>query len=186
MDGEFTRRLISVDSAIIASDVTFDLLKRAQENKVFKEADNLTFQTDDAEFLPFKDECLDFVCGVSILHHLDYRKALKECHRILKRNGELFFSEPNLLNPITVTFFNIPWLRKKFGASPNETALMRWKVADCLKETGFREVKVFNNDFLFPWIPDCSIHLLEGIGKILEKTPLIKEISGSIILYAKK
>jgi len=149
MDGEFTRRLISVDSAIIASDVTFNLLQRAQENKVFKEADKLTFQTDGAEFLPFNDECLDFVCGISILHHLDFRRAFKECHQVLKRDGEFFFLEPNLLDPITVTFFNIPWLRKKFGVSPNEIALLRWKVADCFKEIGYRKVNLFDNGFLF-------------------------------------
>jgi ubiquinone/menaquinone biosynthesis C-methylase UbiE len=185
-DGEFTRRLIVLDATIIASDITFSLLKRAQEKNTFKKVNNVIFKMDDAEFLSFEDDSLDYVNGISILHHLDYKNALKETYRVLKKGGQIFFSEPNLLNPITISFVNIPWLRKKIGASPNETALMRWQVKEYLEEIGFKDVKVVNNDFLFPWIPDFSIHTVEWISNLMEKIPLIKEISGSLIIHAKK
>lgn len=141
---------------------------------------------DDAECLSFANDSLDFVSGISVLHHMDYRKAFRECHRVLKPGGEIFFSEPNWLNPITFTFFNIPLLRKLMGASPNETALLRWHVKKYLEEIGFRDIEVVNNDFLFPWIPDFSIPAVEWISNVLEKTPLVKEISGSLIIYARK
>jgi ubiquinone/menaquinone biosynthesis C-methylase UbiE len=185
-DGEFTNRLIASDSTIIASDLTYEVLKRAQQKKVFMQAGNLSFKMDDAEFLSFRSDSLDTICGVSILHHLDYKKALKEAFRVLRTGGEIFFSEPNLLNPITITFFYFPWLRKKLGASPNETALIRWEVEKFLDETGFKEVRVLNNDFLFPWIPDFTINVVEKISMFLERVPLVKEISGSLIIYAKK
>ena len=63
---------------------------------------------------------------------------------------------------------------------------MRWQVKEYLEEIGFKDVKVFNNDFLFPWIPDFSIHTVEWISNLMEKIPLIKEISGSLIIHAKK
>ena len=185
-DGEFTRRLVGLDVTLIASDITFEVLKRAAGKDEFRKAGNLCFEMDDAESLSIRDNSLDFVSGISILHHLDYRKAFKECHRVLKEGGEIFFSEPNRLNPITLTFFSMPFLRKVIEASPNEQALLRWEVENYLKDIGFKGVRVFNNDFLFPWIPDFSINAVEWLGRILEKTPLVKEISGSLIIHAIK
>lgn len=185
-DGEFTRRMLGMDAIIIASDITFEVLKRAGDKKEFQQAKNISFEMDDAERLSFANDSVDIVSGISVLHHLDYQKALKECHRILKSGGEIFFTEPNLLNPITVTFFNIPFLRRAMGASPNETALIRWQVKNHLKKIGFKDVKVLNFDFLFPWIPNFLIRPVEWISKILEKIPLVKEISGSLIIYARK
>jgi ubiquinone/menaquinone biosynthesis C-methylase UbiE len=185
-DGEFTRRLAGLDATLIASDITFEVLKRAAEKNKSQKAGDICFEMDDAEFLSIKDNSLDFVSGISILHHLDYRKALKECRRVLKEGGQIFFSEPNRLNPITLTLFSMPILRKVIEASPNEQALLRWEMENYLKEIGFKEVRVINNDFLFPWIPDFSINAVEWLGRILEKTPLVKEISGSLIIHAIK
>lgn len=185
-DGEFTQRLVGLGATLIASDITFEVLKRAAGKGEFLKAGNICFEMDDAESLSIKDNSLDFVSGISILHHLDYRKALKECHRVLKEGGQIFFSEPNRLNPITLTLFSMPILRKVIEASPNEQALLRWEVKKYLVDIGFKEIKVLNNDFLFPWIPDFSINAVEWLGRILEKTPLVKEISGSLIIHAIK
>ena len=89
-DGEFTRRLIDLDATIIASDLTFSLLKRAQEKNTFKKVNNIIFMMDDAEFLSFDDNSLDYVNGISILHHLDYKNALKETYRVLKKGADFF------------------------------------------------------------------------------------------------
>lgn len=185
-DGEFTQRLAGLNVTLIASDITFEVLKRAARKMEFQNVENVCFEMDDAEGLSIQDDSLDFVSGISILHHLDYRKAFKECHRVLKEGGQIFFSEPNRLNPITLTLFSMPGLRKIIEASPNEEALLRWEVEIYLKEIGFKDVRVMNNDFLFPWIPDFSINTVEYLGRILEKTPIVKEISGSIIIHAIK
>jgi len=55
----------------------------------------------DAMRLPLRDETFDCIIGISILHHLDLKKALKELMRVsLARSGFLFM-EPNLLNPLS-------------------------------------------------------------------------------------
>ena len=185
-DGEFTRRLVGLDVTLIARDITFAELKRAAGKDEFRKAGNICFEKDDDESLSIGDNSLDFVSGISILHHLDYRKAFKGCHRVLKEGGEIFFSKPNRLNPITLTFFSMPYLRKVIEASPNKHALLRWEVERYLKDIGFKNARVFNNDFLFPWIPDFTINAVEWLGRVLEKTPLIKAISGSLIIHAIK
>jgi ubiquinone/menaquinone biosynthesis C-methylase UbiE len=185
-DGEFTKRLLSTESTIFASDINFDVIQRANNSITKIRPENLCFKMDDAESLSFGDNSLNIVCGISILHHLDYKKGLKEAYRVLKKGGEIFFTEPNLLNPITISYLNIPWLRKKIGASPNETALLRWEVERCLEDIGFKEIRVMNYDFLFPGTPDSMIGIIDRVGSVLAKVPFIKEISGSLLIYAKK
>ena len=62
--------------------------------------------------MSFKNKSFDIVCGISILHHVNTKKTLQECYRVLKDGGRLFFTEPNLLNPIINITTNIKPLRK--------------------------------------------------------------------------
>ncbi|MFC1667572.1 class I SAM-dependent methyltransferase [Candidatus Omnitrophota bacterium] len=51
----------------------------------------------DALSLPFKDESFDFVSLLGVMYHRnvkDDRFCLRECVRVCKKNGILFFSEP--------------------------------------------------------------------------------------------
>lgn len=58
------------------------------------------FSLMDANNLEFPDESFDMVFGSSILHHLDFTRALDEVRRVLKPNGRILFTEPLDNNPI--------------------------------------------------------------------------------------
>ena len=81
---------------------------------------------------------------------------------------------------------NIGWLRKRMESSPRERALLRTDVERAMKNVGFHHVEVNNYDFLFPWIPEFMIIPLEKAGNILERIAIIKEFSGSLLIYAVK
>jgi SAM-dependent methyltransferase len=57
------------------------------------------FYVGDAHKTPFPDKCFDVVAGRSILHHLDFDKALHEIARILRPGGRAIFIEPLGGNP---------------------------------------------------------------------------------------
>jgi len=182
-DGEFTRRILSTGAEITATDITPEVIKRGRK----KISDpRLKFAVDNCERMKFKSSSFDLVCGISILHHVDTRKTLAECYRVLKPKGELFFTEPNLLNPNIFIGLNTPGLRQKMEYSPDETALIRWQLQKMLQEVGFTTVKVSNYDFLHPLTPQGLISAVEKVSNVLERTPLVKEISGSLIVYASK
>ena len=103
-----------------------------------------------------------------------------------KDGGRLFFTEPNLLNPIINITTNIKPLRKVMEYSPGEKALLKKDVEKILHDTGFSLVSVKNYDFLLPWAPQSMISFLETAGTVLEKIPFLKEISGSLLIYAEK
>jgi nucleoside-diphosphate-sugar epimerase/ubiquinone/menaquinone biosynthesis C-methylase UbiE len=182
-DGEFTKRLRGIGAQIVATDITPAVVERGEKRLSFP---GLEYKVDNCENLSFRNGTFSVVCGVSILHHVGMEKTLREAYRVLQKGGRIFFTEPNLINPIIFLATNIKWLREKMELSPGERALLRKDVEAVLKNIGFKKVIVRNYDFLLPWAPEFFIKPLEKFGVILEKTPLIKEISGSLLIYAEK
>jgi 2-polyprenyl-3-methyl-5-hydroxy-6-metoxy-1,4-benzoquinol methylase len=185
-DGEFTSRLVKLRSKIIATDITPAVIKKAKLAFKNYPVSRIKFKIENSEKLSFKDGAFDLVCGISILHHVDYVKTLKESFRVLKKGGYLFFSEPNLINPNIFLGLNIPWLRKRMEYSPDEVALIRWRIEKILRQIGFSKVMVVNHDFLHPSTPTRLVSPVEKLSDFLEEVPGVKEISGSLIIWARK
>jgi hypothetical protein len=55
-----------------------------------------------------------------------------------------------------------------------------------LKEHGFQNVHIAPFDFLHPSIPKFLIPLVKRLGFMAEHTPLLREISGSLLIMASK
>jgi hypothetical protein len=90
------------------------------------------------------------------------------------------------MNPQIAIQKNVPAIKKRLGDSPDETAFFRWSLKKKLKKAGFKLIKITPFDFLHPSIPGWAILLVNTPLEVLEKIPLIKEISGSLIVEAKK
>ena len=180
--GLFTRKFYAATKAdITAIDISEDLLVEAR--KLLPEA---TFKVDDAMHSGFQNNSFDVVYGSSVLHHLEFDSSLNEIMRVLKPGGRMIFAEPNMINPQILIQKNIPFIKKWLGDSPDETAIVRWKFAKLLKEKGFKNVNIFPYDFLHPFVPGFLIGVVSGIGQVVEKIPLLKEIAGSVIIYGEK
>ncbi len=75
---------------------------------------NISFMVMNAEDLKFDDGYFDIVCGVSILHHLNIKNALKEVSRVLNSTGSALFIEPLGHNPfINIYRYLTPHLRSE-------------------------------------------------------------------------
>ena len=181
--GYFTREIVKTNAAVTAIDISPDLLAIAQKEV---SATNVTFCEENAYLMTFADESFDSVIGSSVLHHLDIEKAIAEIHRVLKSNGFIAFTEPNMLNPQIALQKNIPWLKRKLGDSPDETAFFRWQLISLLKKHKFSRIEVIPFDFLHPSIAPSMIPIVSGIGNFCEKLPLMKEIAGSLYIKAYK
>jgi ubiquinone/menaquinone biosynthesis C-methylase UbiE len=181
--GYFTRELVKLNIQVTAIDISPELIEEAK--KTIPNG-NVLFQIQNAYQMDFKDHTFDAVIGSSVLHHLEIDKAMAEIYRVLKPGGFLAFTEPNMMNPQIALQKNIPWLKRKLGDSPDETAFFRWKIKTLLNSTGFRRIEVMPFDFLHPAIPPSLIKTVSAMGKIIEKTPLFKEIAGSLFIKAVK
>ena len=47
-----------------------------------------------------------------------------------------------MLNPQIAIQKNIPWIKRKLGDSPDETAFFRWPLRRLLEQTGYRDVRI--------------------------------------------
>jgi ubiquinone/menaquinone biosynthesis C-methylase UbiE len=175
--GYFTRLCAPSGAEIVATDISDRLLKAAREQT--KDA-NVTYEIADGHALQYENGSFDLVFGSSILHHLEIDIALKEIARVLKPGGRMVFAEPNMLNPQIVAERKIPWLRKKLGVSPDETAFVRFLLAPRMKAAGFSAVEVTPHDFLHPATPEAFIDVVVRASRMIERIPLVREIAGSL------
>lgn len=181
--GLFTAEFAQTGAELTALDISEDLLAQA---RCRVKSSNVTFVNGNAYSTGFEDNSFDAIIGSSVLHHLDLEKAMKEIHRLLKPGGNATFTEPNMLNPQIALQKNIPYLKRKLGDSPDETAFFAGQMRHLLRRHDFTEIQITPFDFLHPALPAKSLNIMNPFSLMLEKIPLIKAIAGSLYLEFKK
>ena len=181
--GNFTEYFADKGAKITAVDISPDLLEKAKKKIGNKK--NVEFKTADIHNLPFENNTFDYIFGVSVIHHLDLPTAFKEISRVLKENGTVVFSEPNMLNPQMFIQKNVLFIKRLMGDTITETAFYKWKIKGILRKFGFEEIEVFPFDFLHPSIPSFLCNFFSRFGLILEKIPVLREFAGSLFISAK-
>jgi len=181
--GYFTDQLARSGAEIVAIDISPELLEIARADY---SAPNVRHEIQNACALTYSDATFDSVVGSSILHHLEIEEALREIYRVLKPRGTIYFTEPNMLNPQIAIQKNVPWVKRRLGDSPDETAFLRWQLKRLLEKTGYRDVRIDPFDFLHPKTPLALIDRVNALGRFLENVPVIAEFAGSLYIRAVK
>ncbi|PYJ30786.1 MAG: hypothetical protein DMF24_09380 [Verrucomicrobia bacterium] len=181
--GYFTRELARSGADVVAIDVSPDLLEIAKANS---SAPNVRYEIQNAYALTYPDGVFDSVVGSSVLHHLEIEEAVREIYRVLKPGGTIYLTEPNMLNPQIAIQKNVPWVKRRLGDSPDETAFFRWPLRRLLERKGYRDVRIVPFDFLHPKTPVSLVDSLDIVGRFLESVPVISELAGSLYIRAIK
>jgi len=181
--GSFTGELARSGADITAVDVSPELLEIARANW---SAPNVRYEIQNAYALTYSDATFDSIVGSSILHHLEIEEALREIYRVLKPNGTIYFTEPNMLNPQIAIQKNVPWIKRRLGDSPDETAFFRWSMRRLLEQTGYGNIQIDPFDFLHPKTPVPLIDPLNALGHFFENIPVVSEFAGSLYIRAVK
>jgi len=136
----------------------------------------------------FKGEKFDYIIGNGILHHLYHHldEAFVNMRNLLKDKGKIIFLEPNIYNPYVYLIFSYAPLRKATHLEPDEMAFSKRFVSEKLAKAGYSNIKVEYKDFLLPGIPDFLISPSVVVGDVLEKIPVVKNVSQSIFISASK
>lgn len=134
----------------------------------------------------FKGEKFDYIIGNGILHHLYHHldDVFVNMKALLQPKGKIIFLEPNLYNPYVYLIFSYAPLRKATHLEPDEMAFSKSFAIEKLKKAGYKNIHVDYKDFLLPGIPDFLITPSVVIGDVLEKIPLVKNVSQSIFITA--
>ena len=181
--GYFTQELARSGADVVAIDVSPELLEIAKSNC---SAPNVQYQIENAYQLSYDDAAFDSVVGSSVLHHLEIKAALRDIYRVLKPAGTIYFTEPNMLNPQIAIQKNIPWIKRKLGDSPDETAFFRWPLRRLVEQIGYRDIRIDPFDFLHPKTPIPLVSGVDQFSRFLEKMPVVSEFAGSLYIRAVK
>lgn len=107
--------------------------------KLFKDrCPDIPFIICDAEELPFRDSSFNFVSFYDALHHMpDREKVVRECYRVLKREGRAVFLEPGSKHAESVLTRKE---MKRFGTV--EEDVNPFELKKLCKTVGFRQVYI--------------------------------------------
>jgi SAM-dependent methyltransferase len=154
---------------------------------------NADFIICDAMRLPFKDDIFDFVIGISILHHLNLKRATDELKRISITGSAFLFMEPNLLNPLSAFGRKIfPMEAHTHGEKPYTPQYL----ITALNMAGFTIERCFSLFFLaYPAArfskvarlnpPSLLVKLTYSFEGAIEKIPGIRHLNSNIVAIAK-
>ena len=109
-DGLNTVMLAKRGAKVIALDLSAELVEVAAKRVEVNGCREVEFLLASAHSLPLKDESVDVVFGMAILHHLDLELASQNVRRVLKQGGRAIFKEPMRNSKL------LAWVRQFFPA----------------------------------------------------------------------
>jgi dolichol-phosphate mannosyltransferase len=131
-------------------------------------------------------ESFDYVVGTAILCHDRYGENLSAIHRLLKPGGQLLFFEANFWNPQVLLKNTVPGLGGRLGQASCQIGMRRYRLLEETSRRGFVEVTVIPYDIVHPRTPTALIPSVQSTAFVLEHVPGIRDLSGTLYIWAKK
>ena len=132
------------------------------------------------EPLPFADGFFDAVfCGETIEHQVDTDWLLSEINRVLKVEGQLVLTYPNIRTPVGIfmlVFLDMPPMYSARYRAPHYRDFTFRTIKIALRNNGFEVVKAAGGAFHVPGIGECC----ETLASLLPR------FASTVILLAKK
>ena len=128
-NGISSRLLNQANFDVVGTDISPLFLQDARNWESLHDGPKLRYQVCDVLELPFEDESFDVICSNELIEHLpDVETALKEMVRVVRQDGRVLLSGPNLCSPMTSL---MDWTRLMCGKSGRpvwgETKQQAWQ-----------------------------------------------------------
>lgn len=130
--GTIVKRLLKKGKSVIGVDIGKQFLSFCQSR--YRDA---IFCGADAQYLPFSDNCFDAIVCSEVIEHLNNpEESLKEFERILRPNGELVITTPNI--SVRWAFLEAVWTRiRRKMLETNHKCFTKKRLRFLLDSTGF-------------------------------------------------
>jgi SAM-dependent methyltransferase len=125
----------------------------------------------------------DYVVAMDLLDRSCASQLLAIVHALLAPGGEMVFYESNPWNPVHK--LHQVFSRVVDKRDPRHL-LSRPHLYELLSKTGFIDIYVVYNDFVFAPLTRRLIWLLRNLSILLENTPGVRTMAGSILLHAQR
>lgn len=128
----------------------------------------------------------DYVVGTTILCHNAYDYNLRAIQRLLKPGGQILFFEPNYWNPQVAVKNSVSWIGRMAGHAECQIGMRKYRLMKIASQQGFTEIDILPYDIIHPLTPRWLIHALQSSAFVLEHAPLLRELCGTLSIWARK
>jgi SAM-dependent methyltransferase len=125
----------------------------------------------------------DFIIAMDLLDRRSCAQVLQHVHELLNPGGQVLFYESN---PWNVMLKLRRAAARLLGDADPRDLLSRADLYELLSELGFIRVFAVYNDFVYRPLTRSLAWLLRNLSILLENTPLVRTLAGSILLHAQK
>jgi dolichol-phosphate mannosyltransferase len=131
-------------------------------------------------------ESFDYVVGTAILCHNLYSQNLHAIHKLLKPGGRFLFFEANYWNPQVFLKSIITPFGRWMGNADCQIGMRKYKLLRIASHQGFTQVDITPYDIIHPATPSWLVGTLQALGWVLEHTPIIRELCGTLYIWGQK
>jgi SAM-dependent methyltransferase len=128
----------------------------------------------------------DYVVATNLLDLRNATAVLREVQHLLNPGGRLLFFETNPWNPVfrlrNALSSWLPFVRRgDERALPSQVQLY-----ETLSELGYMRIAATSYDFLYRPVPRWLMRLARNLSLVLENTPGVRRLAGTILLHAQR
>jgi len=186
--GSFTARFSEPEYELYGIDISPGSIAHAR-----KKYPHIIFKVGDVDRMEFSDNHFDVIFLSALLHHFpDFSNVLKECHRILKKDGILLGYDPHKGNPFMWLYRckESPFYSPK-GVTENERPLLGREIEEVLRNLEYSDVKVYSiSGVTYKYIESRLSFIILPIYNCFERLmdfgPLRDRFGSFLITYAQK
>lgn len=128
----------------------------------------------------------DYVVGTAILCHNLYGENLGALFRLLKDGGQLLFFEANYWNPQVFVKSVFRPVGRLAGNARCQIGMRKYKLLESTSREGFVDIDIIPYDLVHPSTPRRLIRTVQSLSFLLEHVPGVKELCGTLYIWAKK
>jgi SAM-dependent methyltransferase len=179
-EGIFTRQLVKVsrgENPITA--VTF----ASDMSRPMDLSPGVAFLTASSLPGPLEGKRFDFVVAMDLLDRKNCASILRNVYEFLNPGGEVLFYESNPWNVMLKLRRTLSGL---FGRRDPRFLLSRPQLYELVSDVGFIRVFSVYNDFVYWPLTRRLAWFLRNLSIVLENTPGIRTLAGSILVHAQK
>ena len=133
----------------------------------------------------FTPQRFDYIVGTAILCHDRYEENLQVLRSLLKPGGQILFFEANHWNPQVFFKNTIPFVRRWARHAKCQVPMRKFDLMKVASHQGYTHIEVIPFDIVHPRVPKALIRRLQALSYIAEHAPLIKELCGTLYIWAK-
>ncbi len=186
--GSFTGKFLNCGFELYGVDISEKCISYAR-----KKYPDISFEVGDIEHTKWQDGSFDVVFLTGVLHHFsDFSEAVKECYRILKKEGIILGYDPHRGNPFMWLYRckESPFYSSK-GVTENERPLSKREIENVFVYCGFSETRIHSiagvtYKYFDNKLSSLILPVYNFIERIIDFKPLRDRFGSFLITYSKK